>query len=132
MTDAEKALRMRLVEGPQEGPWQIRMGRDKFGSTGYQVCAHTHAAMCIAAEDYYPSPKYFPDMDEDGFYQPDERIDCFGHRVATARYIAAANPLAMQAILDDLEHARREADRWEKRARSLGWSDEAETRRCWR
>lgn len=100
------------------------MDRDKFGSAGYQVCAHTHAAMCIAAEDSYPAPEYFPDTDEDGFYQPDERIDCFGHRVATARYIAAGNPLAMQAILDGRDHALEEADRRGKRARSLARSDE--------
>jgi len=62
-------------------------------------------------------------VDVGGYYQPDDRIDCFPHRVATARYIAAANPRAVQAILDDLDHCREGADRWEKRARSLGWSD---------
>lgn len=123
MTDAEEALRTALAEGPTPGPWQIRMSRDKFGCTGCQVFVHTHAATCVAAEDYYPAAKYFPNTNEDGTYQPDERTDCDWHRVATARYIAAENPLAKQAILDDLNQAREESEQWERRARSLGWSD---------
>lgn len=124
MTDAEKALRTALAEGLNDGPWQVRMTRDKQGCTSYQVVVHTHAGICVAAEDYY-APGKFPRTDEDGYYQPDNSIDCAPHRVATARYIAAANPLAIQAILDDLDHSRKEVDRWEKRARSLGWSDKA-------
>jgi hypothetical protein len=124
MTEAEQALRTALAAGPKEGPWQVRMGRDRLGCTGYQIRVHTHAAICVTAEDYY-LPGNFPETDEDGYYQPDDRIDCYPHRVATARLIAAANPLAMRAILGDLDQARKDADRWEKRARSLGWSDEA-------
>ena len=122
MTPEEETLRQAITGRPTEGPWQIRMTHDKQGCTSYQVLVHTHAAICVAAEDYY-APDAFPNTDEDGYYQPDDRIDCSPHRVATARYIAAANPRAVQAILDDLDHCREGADRWEKRARSLGWSD---------
>jgi len=98
------------------------MARDKWGGTGYQVLTHTHAAVCVAAEDYYAHGEY-PAADEDGYYEPDERIDCLPYRVATARYIAATNPQAILAVLDDLDLAREEASQWEERARALGWQD---------
>ncbi len=124
MTEQEKAVRAALADRPTEGPWQVRLGSDRLGGAAYHILLHTHAAICVAAKDYY-LPGYFPDADEDGYYQPDDRLDCLPHGVATARYIAAANPAAMQAILDELDYAREDADRWEKRARSLGWSDTA-------
>jgi len=126
MTDheqAEQALRNAIAEKPIRGPWQVRMGRDKLGCTEYRILTHSHATICVAAEDYY-APGQFPETDDDGYYQPDSRIDCLPHRVATCRFIAAANPLAMQAILDALDRARDQAARWEKRARSLGWTDQ--------
>lgn len=122
MGPQEEAIREALAAGPTAGPWQIRMGRDKWGLTGYQVFTHTHAAVCVAAEDYYALGKY-PAADEDGYYQPDKRIDCLPHRVASARYIAAANPQAVMELLDDLDRAREEAAEWEERARALGWQD---------
>jgi hypothetical protein len=123
MTEHEQALRTAIADKPIEGPWQVRMVRDKLGCTGYRILTHSHAAICVAAEDYY-APEDFPETDDDGYYQPDTRIDSFPHRIATGRFIAAANPVAMQAILDELDRARGQATRWEQRARSLGWPDE--------
>lgn len=118
MTPEEEALRQAIAERPTEGPWQIRMTHDKQGCTAYKVLMHTHAAICVAAEDYY-APGHFPDTDGDGYYQPDDRIDCFSDNIATARFIAAANPLAVKAILDELDRTRAEAERWETLATTL-------------
>ena len=118
MTPEEDALRQAIASNPTEGPWQVRITRDKQDGTSYQVLGHTHAAICVAAEDYY-EPGKFPNTDDDGYCQPDDRIDCFPHRVATARYISAASPSAMKAILDDLDRTRAEAVLWEKLVRKL-------------
>lgn len=119
MTPEEEALRLAIAGRPTDGPWQIRMTHDKKGCTAYAVLMHSHAAICVAAEDYY-APGHFPGTDEDGYYQPDDRIDCLPDKVATARFIAAANPLALKAILDELDRTRSEALKWEKLATALG------------
>ena len=121
MTPEEQELRYAIAGRPTEGPWQVRIGHDNHGLTGYQVLTHTHAAVCVAAQDYY-AEGHLPDTDEDGYHMPDEAIDCFPHRVATARYIAAANPQTIKSLIDDLDRTRAEAAAWENCARSLGWS----------
>ena len=121
MTPEEQELRYAIAGRPTEGPWQVRIGHDNHGLTGYQVLTHTHAAVCVAAQDYY-AEGHLPNTDEDGYHIPDETIDCFPHRVATARYIAAANPQTIKSLIDDLDRTRAEAAAWENCARSLGWS----------
>jgi hypothetical protein len=120
MTDYEQAIRNAIADEPIQGPWQVWMGRDKHGCTGYRILTHSHAAICVAAEDYY-APGHFPETDDDGYYQPDARMDCFAHRVATARYIAATNPQAIEALVRELDVAREHAKTWEQRAKTLGW-----------
>ncbi len=121
MTPEEQELRYAIAGRPTEGPWQVRIGHDNHGLTGYQVLTHTHAAVCVAAQDYY-AEGHLPDTDEDGYHMPNKTIDCFPHRVATARYIAAANPQTIKSLIDDLDRTRAEAAAWENCARSLGWS----------
>jgi hypothetical protein len=123
MTQHEQQIREALDGKPLMGPWQVRMCHNNWGETGFRVLTHCRPSICVAAEDYY-APGCFPETDEDGYYQPDKRIDCLPHNVANVRYIAATNPEAMQAILDELDRVRDHAARWEQRARSLGWTDE--------
>ena len=70
MTPEEQELRYAIAGRPTEGPWQVRIGHDNHGLTGYQVLTHTHAAVCVAAQDYY-AEGHLPDTDEDGYHMPD-------------------------------------------------------------
>ena len=79
-----------------EGPWQVTMVRDKYGTTSYQVRMHTHTAIAVCKKSYWHEG-YEPHTDEDGYYQPDELMGCMPHRVANARLIAAA-PELLEAL----------------------------------
>ena len=82
-----------------EGPWKVTMIRDEYGSTSYEILTHTHTLVAVHPPGYYDEGDY-PDTDPDGYYLPDDRIDCMPHRVGTAHLIAAAPELliALQSI----------------------------------
>ena len=81
-----------------EGPWQVMMVCDKYGTSTYQVRMHAHAAIAVCKKSYWHEG-YEPQTDEDGYYQPDEIMDCMPYQVGNARLIAAAPEL-----LDALEN----------------------------
>lgn len=85
-----------------DGPWQVVMVHDKYGTTSYRVQSHTHTAIAVDKKSYWPSD-YEPQVDEDGYYQPDEIMDCMPYQVGNARLIAAAPELL--DVLEDLVRA---------------------------
>lgn len=88
-----------------DGPWITAIVRDKHGATGYQVLTHTHTLVSVDAEEFYKDGNY-PETDDDGYYIPDEFIDCSASKVANAYLIAAAPDLleALKAIVKMVTH----------------------------
>lgn len=88
-----------------DGPWLVAIVRDKHGTTSYQVLTHTHTLVSVNAEEFYEDGNY-PERDDDGFYIPDEYIDCSASKVANAYLIAAAPDLleALKALLKTVIH----------------------------
>lgn len=82
------------------GPWMVVMQRNQFGDTVYGVLEHTRTLVVVDPEGYYAKGQY-PAQDEDGYYLPDDQIDCSEYRVASARLIAAAPELldALQTMV---------------------------------
>jgi hypothetical protein len=88
-----------------DGPWLVAIVRDKHDTTSYQVLTHTHTLVSVNAEEFYEDGNY-PERDDDGFYIPDEYIDCSASKVANAYLIAAAPDLleALKALLKTVIH----------------------------
>jgi hypothetical protein len=76
----------------------VVMQRNQFGDTVYGVLEHTRTLVVVDPEGYYAKGQY-PAQDEDGYYLPDDQIDCSEYRVANARLIAAA-PELLEALID--------------------------------
>lgn len=81
------------------GPWQVMMGRDQFGGTSYKVRNHTRSMIAVAHDGSFWSQDYSPKSDEDGYYLPDDQMDCHADRVLVACLIAAA-PELLDALKD--------------------------------
>ena len=78
-------------------PWQVTMARHD-GITHYHVRGHCEPAISVIQDGYWEDD-YSPPVDEYGYIQPDERMDCDQARVDIARYIAAANPAAVLGLI---------------------------------
>ena len=71
-------------------PWQVTMARHD-GVTHYHIRGHCEPAIAVVKDEYWEDD-YEPPVDDYGYNQPDERMDCDPVRVDIARHIAAANP----------------------------------------
>ncbi len=78
-------------------PWQVTMARHG-GVTHYHVRGHCEPAIAVVKDEYWEDD-YDPPVDDYGYNQPDERMDCDPARVDIARHIAAANPAAVLELI---------------------------------
>ena len=90
-------------------PWQITMARHD-GVTHYHVRGHCEPAIAVVPHEYWED-NYEPPVDDYGYIQPDERMDCDPVRVDIARHIAAANPAAILELIAQLRKAREERNK---------------------
>ena len=81
-TEALENLQSEMISGP----WQVTMQRN-LGNTSYSICMHSHAAIAVVPAEYWVDG-YTPEVDEDGYFQPDDNIDCAKYRIATMRAIS--------------------------------------------
>lgn len=86
----------------------VLMQRDADGVTNYRVLEHTHSAVSVANDGSYWRKHYKPGRDDDGYFLPDEKMDCAIDKVANAHLISSAPELyyALQSIVDDLPSSR--------------------------
>jgi len=90
-------------------PWQITMARNEHGATGYYVRGHCEPGIAVVKDQYWED-SYNPPVDDCGYLQPDERMDCDPVRVDIARYIAAANPATVLGLIAEIERLRDEVN----------------------
>lgn len=83
------------------------MHRDDVGRTTYSVLSHTHTMVAVEHDGSYWPSDYEPKVDDDGYYLPDDQMDCMQFRVANAHLIAAA-PELLEAL--DEAYAELSAD----------------------
>ena len=105
MTDDDiKALREAIAAGPTPGPWEQRTFFDHDGPPScddIQVCASTpngRYSSALLTMDWCGKPREFEFERESA--------------QSTAAYIAAASPDRIARLLDALDEARRDAERW--------------------
>ena len=98
-------------------PWQVTMARHD-SVTHYHIRGHCEPAIAVVKDEYWEDD-YEPPVDDYGYNQPDERMDCNPVRVDIARHIAAANPAAIlelirqrDELLVALKDARELVDDW--------------------
>ena len=77
------------------GPWQVTIQRFE-GVTTYRPMTHCETSIAVHPKEYWPDG-YQPPVDDYGYFQPDENMDCDEHRIANARLIAAA-PALLEAL----------------------------------
>lgn len=90
-------------------PWQVTMARHD-GVTHYHVRGHCEPAIAVVPHEYWED-NYEPPVDDYGYIQPDERMDCDPVRVDIARHIAAASPAAILELIAQLRKAREERNK---------------------
>ena len=98
-------------------PWQVTMARHD-SVTHYHIRGHCEPAIAVVKDEYWEDD-YEPPVDDYGYNQPDERMDCDPVRVDIARHIASANPTAIlelirqrDELLAALKYARELVDDW--------------------
>jgi hypothetical protein len=92
MMNIEELKRLAEAANKAHGglPWQVTMARHD-GVTHYHIRGHCEPAIAVVKDEYWEDD-YEPPVDDYGYNQPDERMDCDPVRVDIARHIAAANP----------------------------------------
>ena len=103
----QKALAANKAHGGL--PWQVTMARHD-GVTHYHIRGHCEPAIAVVKNEYWEDD-YEPPVDDYGYIQPDERMDCDPARVDIARHIAAANPAAIQSLLAYVDRLEAQRDR---------------------
>jgi hypothetical protein len=91
-------------------PWQVTMTRPD-GGTCYSIRGHSEPGIAVDRSDYWEDDHH-PPVDHFGYIQPDYYMDCSPARVDIARHIAAANPAAILALIqqrDELMEALKDA-----------------------
>ena len=111
----QKALAANKAHGGL--PWQVTMARHD-GVTHYHIRGHCEPAIAVVKDEYWEDD-YEPPVDDYGYNQPDERMDCDPVRVDIARHIAAANPDTILELIQQrdellaaLKDARELVDDW--------------------
>ena len=102
-------------------PWQVTMARHD-SVTHYHIRGHCEPAIAVVKDEYWEDD-YEPPVDDYGYNQPDERMDCDPVRVDIARHIAAANPAAILELIqqrDELLAALKALDRGCRDPRCIG------------
>ena len=98
-------------------PWQVTMARHD-GVTHYHIRGHCEPAIAVVKDEYWEDD-YEPPVDDYGYNQPDERMDCDPVRVDIARHIAAANPAAILELIAELDELAAKLDRAQAEIRVL-------------
>ena len=78
-------------------PWQVTMARHD-GVTHYKIQGHCEPSIAVVRDEYWEDDHH-PPVDDYGYIQPDELMDCDPVRVDIARHIAAANPAAILELI---------------------------------
>ena len=117
--DIEELKRLAEAANKAHGglPWQVTMARHD-SVTHYHIRGHCEPAIAVVKDEYWEDD-YEPPVDFYGYIQPDERMDCDQARVDIARHVAAANPAAILALIQQrdellaaLKDARELVDDW--------------------
>ena len=110
-TEELKRLAEAVLKAYSGLSWQVTMVRDEHGVTHYHIRSHSEPGIAVIKDQYWEDD-HIPPVDHYGYTQPDDRMDCDVFRVDTARLIAAANPAAILALIqqrDELLAALRES-----------------------
>ena len=91
----QKALAANKAHGGL--PWQVTMARHD-GVTHYKIQGHCEPSIAVVRDEYWEDDHH-PPVDDYGYIQPDELMDCDPVRVDIARHIAAANPAAILELI---------------------------------
>ena len=113
--DTEELKRLAEAANKAHGglPWQVTMARHD-SVTHYHIRGHCEPAIAVVKDEYWEDD-YEPPVDDYGYIQPDERMDCDQARVDIARHVAAANPAAILTMIqqrDELLAALKKAHQW--------------------
>ena len=117
-TEELKRLAEAVLKAYSGFSWQVTMVRDEHGVTHYHIRSHSEPGIAVIKDQYWEDD-HIPPVDHYGYTQPDDRMDCDVFRVDTARLIAAANPAAILALIQQrdellaaLKDARELVDDW--------------------
>lgn len=117
-TEELKRLAEAVLKAYSGLSWQVTMVRNEHGVTHYHIRSHSEPGIAVIKDQYWEDD-YIPSVDHYGYIQPDDRMDCDVFRVDTARLIAAANPAAILALIQQrdellaaLKDARELVDDW--------------------
>jgi hypothetical protein len=117
-TEELKRLAESVLKAYSGLSWQVTMVRNEHGVTHYHIRSHSEPGIAVIKDQYWEDD-HIPPVDHYGYIQPDDRMDCDVFRVDTARLIAAANPAAILALIQQrdellaaLKDARELVDDW--------------------
>ena len=97
-TEELKRLAEAVLKAYSGLSWQVTMARNEHGVTHYHIRSHSEPGIAVIKDQYWEDD-HIPPVDHYGYIQPDDRMDCDVFRVDIARLIAAANPAAILALI---------------------------------
>ena len=106
-TEELKRLAEAVLKAYSGLSWQVTMVRNEHGVTHYHIRSHSEPGIAVIKDQYWEDD-HIPSVDHYGYIQPDDRMDCDVFRVDIARLIAAANPAAILALIEQREAAHSE------------------------
>ena len=117
-TEELKRLAEAVLKAYSGLSWQVTMVRNEHGVTHYHIRSHSEPGIAVIKDQYWEDD-HIPPVDHYGYIQPDDRMDCDVFRVDIARLIAAANPAAILALIQQRDELLAALEQERKR---LDWA----------
>ena len=107
-TDELKRIISELPMEFMDMPLQVIMSRPRNCGTRYHIRTHVEPSIMVEPDDYWEDGHIY-EIDDYGYIQPDEKMDCDPWRHEYARYMALTAPKYILDLMQSMENWKNHA-----------------------